>query len=195
MENPKIQLINSRVYNNTIRLWLGRDDYLSHEELDQYRTSLEERWKKDGDKILDSMTESLGWPWVEPIIKAYVTGTKASFSSPLTIGYKKNINLAFNILTHELIHCYISQHIPELRQKVDDFYGEYPKESRLTQNHIMVHAIHENIYRQTKRLEELEADISDCQSAPDYAKSWEIVSQVGYKSIIKKLRIHTVKHE
>ncbi|MDP3992969.1 MAG: hypothetical protein Q8Q05_02025 [bacterium] len=187
MQKPQIQIINSMVYNNAIRRWLGRDEYLSDEELDQYRASLEAKWNEGGEKIVDLIMTCLGWPWKDAVIKAYVTGTKASFSNPLTVGYKKDIDLAFNILTHELIHCYISQSIPELRKRIDDFYTAYPNDSRLTQNHIMVHAIHENIYRKTNRIEELEADVKSCQSAPDYAKSWEIVDQVGYKEILKRL--------
>ena len=187
MQKPHLQIINSKDYNNAIRRWLGRDDYLSDEELDQYRASLEKKWNEDGTKVLPLIMGCLGWPWDETTVKAYVTGTKANFSNPLTIGYRKNIDLAFDILTHELIHCYISQSISELRKKIDDFYAEYPNESRLTQNHIMVHAIHEHIFRQTNRLGELEADITACQSASDYARSWEIVKQVGYQEIIKKL--------
>lgn len=187
MQRPQVQIINSKVYNNAIRRWLGRDEYLSDEELDQYRDSLGSKWNVEGDKTLDLMMTCLGWPWEDVVIKAYVTGTKASFSNPLTVGYKKDIHLAFNVLTHELIHCYISQSITELRKKVDDFYAEYPDESRLTQNHIMVHAIHEYIFRQTGRLDDLEADIAACQSAPDYARSWKIVEQIGYQEIIKKL--------
>lgn len=189
MQKPQIKIINSRVYNKTISQWLGRGDYLSHEELDQYRNSLEERWVQDGEKVLDLIVSCLGWSWDEAVVKAYVTGTKASFSSPLTIGYKKDANLAFNILTHELIHCYISQHIPGLRKKIDGFYTEYPNDSLLTQNHILVHAIHEYIYRKTNRLEDLEADIQSCQGSVDYAKSWEIVRRVGYQEVIKKIAL------
>ena len=153
MNKPQLQIINSKVYNNTIRLWLGRDDYLSHDELDEYCVALKTEWNKGGDTFIELMIKCLGWPWAEDVVKCYVTGTRASFSSPLTVGYKKNINLALNVLTHELIHCYISQHIPELRKKIDDFYAEYSNENRLTQNHIMVHAIHEYIYRNTSRVE------------------------------------------
>ena len=91
MQKPQIQIINSRVYNDAIRRWLGRDDYLSDEELDQYRSALEAKWRENSDEILGLIVDCLGWPWDEAVVRAYVTGTKASFSNPLTIGYRKNI--------------------------------------------------------------------------------------------------------
>lgn len=187
MEKPQIVIINSGVYNNTIRKWLGKDDYLTKEELGEYRQALVVEWEKIETETLNSIISSIGWPWEEKLIRCYVTGTRASFSDPLTLGYKKNINLAVDVLTHELIHRYISQQIPDLRKKILDFYENYPDENRIVQNHIMVHAIHEHVYRAANKLERLEADISLSQSAPDYAKAWQIVSEVGYRAILKKI--------
>lgn len=187
MEKPQIQIINSRVYNNSIRLWLGREDYLSHEELTLYRDKLEKLWREEGEVMEGLIIDSLGWPWRQKKIECFVTGTRASFSSPLTVGYRKNITLAFNLLVHELIHCYISQNIPELRKKMGNFYAKFPSEGQIVKNHIAVHAIHEYVYRKSDRVDQLEADIEKCQSSLDYARSWEIVNNIGYEKVLKEI--------
>ena len=66
-------------------------------------------------------------------------------------------------------------------------YRKYKNESRTTQIHIPLHAIHEHILRTLFNEKRLKREINDVD-VKDYIRSWEIVQKEGYQNIIAALR-------
>ena len=64
----------------------------------------------------------------------------------------------------------------------------YKKESMLTINHIIVHAIHSKIYLEYFDNKELNYNIEKDKRDKNYARSWEIVNDLGYKKIIDLIK-------
>ena len=65
---------------------------------------------------------------------------------------------------------------------------QYKKESGLTINHIIVHAIHSKIYLEHFNDKELNSNIERDERDKDYARSWIIVNDLGYEKIIDLIK-------
>lgn len=65
---------------------------------------------------------------------------------------------------------------------------KYKKESRLTKNHILLHAVHWQLYLNLYNKSRLERNMKSDEEHTDYKRSWEIVQREGYKKIISDFR-------
>jgi uncharacterized protein Veg len=80
---------------------------------------------------------------------------------------------------HELIHIFITENTSEYWVMVRE---KYNNEDILTQNHIIVYAILQELYETL--FEKLPPDFSRNDLPPGYMKAIELVKEKGYKNII-----------
>jgi hypothetical protein len=66
---------------------------------------------------------------------------------------------------------------------------KYPKESKLTTNHILVHSIHTKIYLKLFNKKRLELNIKRDDNNYDYKRAWDIVNEIRVDDIINKFKI------
>ena len=151
---------------------------------------LEKEWRKIENKILKSLAAYTNLEWSEKTINCYFVENCIPFSDPLTICPRKNNKETINLLIHELIHRLIYQNRNNKKvQKMWKFLEkQYKKESRLTINHIIVHAIHSKIYLEYFDDKELNCNIERDKRDKNYARSWIIVNDLGYEKIIDLIK-------
>jgi hypothetical protein len=182
---PLVKIIYSHPYNSTLER-ISKYPYPTTKELKIYRDKLTKRWQRSAENTLSLIVEIVGYDWPFECIDAYVAGIKGGFSSPLTVGYTGvDINHAFDILTHELLHNYFRAVPDEL---LDDYYKQFSSETQLCCNHIVLHAVHQEVYRAQKRYAALKNERRRCQHFPAYRRSWQIVDELGAQNIINMIR-------
>ena len=155
---------------------------------------MEREWNNHSEKILKAIAKISGLKWQEKIIKCYfVTGYTTSFSDPLTIkiwakGKYKTKTKFIDIITHELIHQIFIQNFPQAKRPFFNTIKKYEKEKKFTINHILLHAIHKEIYLTLFSRQRLSNDIRECKRNPQYARAWEIVELESHKKLIQEFK-------
>jgi len=166
-----------------------------NKDMNKYLKDLEKMWKKEGTKILQKIQTVSGLKWHERKIKVYIASEiNHSFSDPLTLNfkYRKDMKIARDVLTHELLHQIQIQN----EKVVNNYYKKhiwkkYKREPRITQSHIFVHAAHKKVYLELIGEDRLKADIKKCKKWPAYKRAWEIVEEEGYENILKEFQKQT----
>lgn len=164
----------------------------SYKEIRKYIKKIEKIWEKEGKKILKEISNTTGLKWKNKKITCYIVGDCVPFSDPLTmpiISTTKYPNWFIDTLTHELIHRLIARdnNFNE-HELIDKVYKKYRKENINTRNHILIHAIHKEIYLKLFGKERLERNIRVMQFLQPYRRSWQIVEKEGHENIIEKIR-------
>ena len=136
---PKIEFVYFPTYDE---IWLKPKEKFSSKFVDKYLNSIEKIWKKEGKNTLEYISKISGLKWKEKKIKCYFISGGRCFSNPLTVRYFKNKNQFIDVLTHELIHQMQSQNSKNWVKWWQYFSKQYSNESKLTQRHIFLHAIH-----------------------------------------------------
>jgi len=150
--------------------------------------NLDKMWSKKGKQILKKIQQVSGLKWKEKKIIVYLAPVRGGFSDPLTMSSEiaKKPKDAIDLLTHELLHQIQIQNRASIG--FEKFIEKHKKESKITQNHIFVHAAHKKIYLELIGEDRLKNDIKKCQRAPDYKLAWEIVEEEGHENILKEFK-------
>lgn len=197
---PKVEFVCSWIYHRNWEEWIKlypkakKQPYPSWGEVIKYSKKIESRWRRVESKILKELSKVAGLKWKKQTIPCYLVGKCRSFSDPLTlhISYKTD-NRFIDVLTHELIHQLFIQNLKETDKVWVYLRKKYSKESITTQNHIFLHAIHQNVLLKLFGKRRLNEDISWSKDFPDYKRSWEIVGKEGYKNVIKEFTSRVTK--
>lgn len=193
---PKIIFRYSPIYDsdyrNSDRIKKKLEDkgltYPSVKEIFHEIENIEPLWSKVGSNVLKAISKITGLKWKEVKVICYVIGYGRSFSDPLTIRLHETPDLFIDTLVHEMIHQIQIQN-NELSKKWYSYIDKiYASETVLTKNHIIVHAVHKEIYLTLFDKKRLETDIKESGLSKDYARSWEIVEKEGHKNIINKFK-------
>jgi hypothetical protein len=162
-------------------------NYPSPKKVLNYLKKVEKLWQKEEKKVLQELSKITQLKWENRTIDCFVVGRCRPFSYPLTMPfYEKYPDYFVDVLTHELIHNLFIQN-EKRTEKAWRYFGEkYKKESIITKNHIVLHAIHSHIYLKFYNEKRLKRDINLIGFLPDYKKAWQIVQKEGYKDIIKE---------
>lgn len=168
----------------------SRSDYKYplQKEILKFKDNLENLWQKDGEKISNELSNVTGLKWKEDKITCYIVGYSMPFSDPLTVPVFKDLDYAFDTLTHELVHQLFIQNDEKGKdywKYINSNYKKLPFNARI---HIPVHAIHEHIFIKLFDKRRLNKEIKIMSSYKDYKKAWEIVGKEGYKNIIREFR-------
>lgn len=151
---------------------------------------LENEWHKNERGVFTAIQKYSNVKWSVKKHLCYVVGSGIPFSDPLTMPVfapKAPIDYASDVLCHELIHRNLLEPAFSAKWKIifAKLKHRYPKDTKNTLLHVIVHAIHEQIFLYLFSEERLKRDKRIMSAHPDYRRSWEIVEQVGAKKIIE----------
>jgi len=150
----------------------------------------EAEWKKYEKKILQGMCDILGLEFYKSLIDVYVVGAyKAAFSDPLVMSSKYLPDMFVDVLTHEILHILLTDNTKKV--EVRKIWAEmFPEAIDMTSiNHILVHAVHKEIYLKTLNMpERLERDQTRCEKWKSYHDAWNIVEKRGHINIINEFK-------
>lgn len=168
---------------------LGWDKWVppDKKELDKRIENYQKAWKLIETKVITALCDVLGLNFRRNIIDVHiVSGNPRQISRPLIIKSGYPIDEFLNILIHELIHVLLSDN-EEILPRPEELFSSFPDETKLTKNHILVHAMLKYIYLNVlKEPERLNNNIvtSRKHSTSEYYRAWEIVEKEGYLEII-----------
>lgn len=147
-------------------------------------------WEPVEKKLLRGMCRVLELQFYLNAIDVHVVGYAKAFSNPLVLSSHYEADEAVDVLTHELIHRLLTDNTRQLN--VSAIWSEmFQGEERLVRNHVLVHAVHEFLYREVLAdPSRLKRDRSHATEHPAYKRSWEIVAETGYKRIINSFKKH-----
>ncbi len=188
--NPRLKFVYSSIYYGKL---VGHPIKEKDAQFAKQKTTdFEKKWALIGNKILTELSRVSSIRWSEKEIEVYVLPTnRINFSSPLTINAYLPVEDAIDVLTHELIHRLLSQ---PTRSKaswkgVTPLFHRYMKsEGATVYVHILVHALHEHVYRKMRGLARMRRDRTKSKRHKDYHRAWNIVDEIGYKVVIQAIR-------
>lgn len=194
MHIPTIQFRYSWVYDQNCVGWskdsdTEQDHYPTYEEIQDFIQTITPMWNDVSKQVLTELSHVTGLPWHKEIIDCYVVGSIIPFSDPLTIPvYATAPDYFIDVLVHELIHQLFTQgNNLERAANAWEYIDEaYNAESNITRIHIPLHAIHAHMYQTFFSEERLQRDIEWISYEPNYKRSWDIVLEKGYQSLLKE---------
>lgn len=151
--------------------------------------ALKKAWSEWGPRVLEQLALITKMPWEEADIRCYiVSGTKASFSHPLTLKLYDTDEQMFDTFVHELIHRLLNTKsgpatIRDARKK---FMEPYEDETKVVKNHIILHALHAELIVNLWGQNRLDRVLALVHSR-DYIRAWDIVKELGRKEILKEV--------
>lgn len=151
---------------------------------------LEKEWRKNEQNVFNAIQKYSGVKWTTKEHLCYVVGSGIPFSDPLTMPVfapQAPIDYASDVLCHELIHRNLIEPAFLNRWKLTfaKLKKHYPRDTENALVHVIVHAIHEQIFLHLFTEERLKRDKRIMFAHPDYRRAWEIVENVGAEKIIK----------
>lgn len=198
-KSPKVNFHYSSIYDHIWRdAWENRTDkegeYPTMAHSMKFLKNLEKDWRKVEAKVFKATASVGGRPWSVISHDCYITGKAGAFSIPLTIpsGLYKSQPPGYmvDVLTHELIHRYISQEeilrVKNLGdgKRWDNFRKNFPKENFNVIAHVIVQALHELVYLKVFNKSRLVRDKKFLSQFPDYKRAWDIISEHGAQNIV-----------
>jgi hypothetical protein len=194
---PKIEFRYSDIYDRKYKeskktkenLKKKNKTYPSRNNILNYIEDVKKLWDKKNKKILKEISKVSGLKWKEKKIICYVIGAGKSFSDPLTIKvYEKEPKKFVETLTHELIHQIQTQNKRKYLTWHKYVLERYKNEEKLTQNHILLSAMHWKILEKLEGEEGIKKEIKKFDKNKEYKRAWEIVKKETPDSIIKKFK-------
>lgn len=144
-----------------------------------------------GNKILRELSKVTKLRWYEREIICYITAGIVSFSDPLTLSLKKDVDHMLDVLTHELIHRLLSEekNWQKIHRNWKRLMSEYKKEEQKVRTHIVIHAIHAHIFKKFFGANRFAGELQNVRDSGKsaYIRAWGIVKRDGYKEIINYL--------
>lgn len=156
----------------------------------KFMRRLEKEWRKNEQRTFNAIQKYSGIRWTSNEHLCYVVGSGVPFSDPLTMPVfapQAPIDYASDVLCHELIHRNLIEtaFLTRWKRIVAKLKKHYPKDTENALVHVIVHAIHEQIFLHLFTEERLKRDKRIMFAHPDYRRAWEIVEKVGAEKIIK----------
>ncbi|MBP7770416.1 MAG: hypothetical protein KA066_00715 [Candidatus Pacebacteria bacterium] len=168
----------------------GADYVMPSDEMYEKKIdALKASWSEWGPKVLDELHAITRLEWLDKDIRCYiVSGTKSSFSHPLTLKLYKDPEHMFDTFVHELIHRLLNNplHPEEHKAARKKFMEPHQGESMVVKNHIILHALHAQVVLNLYGQERLDRVIAIVKSA-DYLRAWDIVHERGREQILKEV--------
>jgi hypothetical protein len=193
--NPNIRIKNGWLLQGMIDDYIAEIPDFKHvapapEEFKEKIEGYQRLWSEHEKKILDGIQELSGLRFNEKIIDVYVVhGFHRAFSDPLVMSSKYEGAEFVDVLTHEIIHRLFTDNTAG--QDVSAWVrSRFPDvDDKKAIDHIMVHALHEAIYREVLDDERrLEADVIKSQRFPGYKLAWKKVAEAGCKNLLAEFR-------
>jgi hypothetical protein len=194
--NPYIRIKNGWLLQGMITEFLSQiPNHTYGAALDPaaFKALVEDRqalWKDEADLILAGMRSITGLEFRSLLVDVYIVQqTNRAFSDPLVIDARYSGSSFIDTLTHEILHRLLTDNTAKIDTSawVKAYFPEI--RDAKTINHIMVHAVHEAIYKDILwDPVRLDADIAMCKNSPGYKESWKLVQHRGYRTIIQEFK-------
>lgn len=196
MPKPSIEFRYSAIYDEQWRfVWNqnkenDKNAYPNPLEIFKFSKKLQKEWRKKEQDIFVAIAKITGISWQEKNHICYIVGKASPFSDPFTMpvfGEKAPIDYAADVVTHELIHRNLIQlngskiATKGLARLKKNFF----KDNENVRVHIIVHAIHELVFRKVFNAERLEREQRIMKDYEDYRRAWEIVNSESAGKILK----------
>ncbi len=177
----------SNVYDAALKNKSG-DFILTWEKAERKITMLEDFWQTYGNKIVTEFGRVTKLSFAAIPIPCYLNSAQ-SFSDPLTVRVYKKDEYTQDTLVHELCHVIMSQNNVGKTKAWQQLEEDYKDEPAVVRVHIVVHAIHQLVYKNIfpDRLN----SIQTFAEALAYVRSWEIVKEVGAQKVVDKYLLGT----
>lgn len=163
---------------------------LPSEGLDRVVKSYREAWDKQSERTISGLEEVTGLTFAQNYIDCYIINPneEGAISYPLIIGGGYKPREFTLLLSHELAHILADDN--EQRQNWHERAKLlYPKEEEYVANHILAHAVLEALYTEVFHdTDSIIRDIRYRENYPLHKRSWDIVSEQGYKHIIQTIK-------
>lgn len=184
---PKINFRYSWIYDITnkknLDSYRGKLSYPSRQKISEYIKRVEKEWSKIEKEILSYLSKITKIKWKEKEIICYVVGRGRPISDPLTMEvYEKRVDWFIDVIIHELIHRIFCQ--KNNMEKHNRLSKKYKKNIHITV-HIILNAIHKDIYLKFFNKKRLLREIKIFSNYPEYKEAWDFVERNDYKKIIK----------
>ncbi|MDO8617313.1 MAG: hypothetical protein Q7N87_00230 [Candidatus Uhrbacteria bacterium] len=152
---------------------------------------LEKEWRKNEQNTFKAIQKYSGIRWTIKEHLCYVVGSGDPFSDPLTMPVfapQAPIDYVSDVLCHELIHRNMIEPAFAIRWKriFGKLQQKYPKDNENVLVHVVVHAIHDQIFKNIFSEDRLLREKRIMSVHPDYRRAWEIVDSIGAENFIKK---------
>ncbi len=205
MQLPEIRIQHGRLLQDAFMRYLKRipdaqEKVEQEPTIEKAKEIVEKRkgtWQPAEKEILEAMCRITGLTFYKKVIDVYmVYGYGGAFSDPMTISFKAMGDDFIDILTHELIHVILNDNEQGIHGSlwVRKMFPEITDKGVIF--HILVHAIHKEIYLALNKPERLAADIErskmkserDTQPLSAYKEAWDIVEKHGSKELIEMFK-------
>jgi len=155
-------------------------------------------WRAVERDVLDAMCDALDLEFRQPAIEAYMAYTGHSLSNPMIVGVRyANDDRFIDQLTQELARRLLNDNtrrIPTAKILKEMFPDAAM--SNATRSAILVHAVQELILREVLEAPtRVEKHVESARTYPDYAASWEIVLERGYRPLLEDFKAKAIAHE
>ena len=181
-----------------------KDDW--NKELLLKKVELEREWKRIGPTLISTTEEITGqlFEGGEHNVNLTLCNTP-SRSFPLILNMRHSLSSftdnpvsiqdKVGTLFHELLHPYISEHLPKSASALEKYKNEHPR----VLDHIHLLALQKAVYLKLGFEQELSSIIAMDNRLPNghYKRSWEIVnsSESYYKALVAELKNKTSSPE
>lgn len=152
---------------------------------------LPQAWRTVEAKVVDAMQNTLELDFHQNVIDVHLAYTFHSLSNPMIVGVRyandeRFLGQMVNELTRRLLNDN-TRRVPTSKI-VKEMFPDATL-SNATRSVILVHAVQELIFRDVLDMPEpLSRQMENAQKYPDYATSWDIVQQRGYKDLLEDFR-------
>ncbi|MBU1630170.1 hypothetical protein KKD88_03790 [Patescibacteria group bacterium] len=151
---------------------------------------LEKEWRKNEQRVFNAIQKYSGVKWTTKEHTCYVVGAADPFSDPMTISvFASHVPMDYvsDVLCHELIHRNFEEQtfVKRYARILNKLKKKYPQDTENTLDHVIVHAIHEQIFLSVFSKNRLLREKRVMSPHPDYDRAWKIVENVGSDKIIE----------
>lgn len=138
-------------------------------------------WHSYGKKVEESLNKITGYSLKDREIDCYIN-SKMSVSHPFCLKSGDDERMKDTVV-HEIIHRLFKENNLTATNGAEKYRKDFLGEHILTLNHIIIHAVHLVLVK------ELFPDRSEAiqkKNNPHYARSWEIVNEIGAQKLVDK---------
>ena len=160
-------------------------------EVKAFMRKLEREWRKHERRVFAAIAHMTGLAWQEQEHTCYVVGSGSPFSDPLTIpvfSTQAPMDYVADVLAHELIHRNLlaDSFVKRWPRVLASLKKAFPGETENTLIHVLVHAIHTEVFLTVFDEERLAREKRIMAEFAEYQRAWEIVERVGSQHLIAR---------
>ncbi len=149
----------------------------------------QDTWKNVERDIVVGVQNISGLNFYQNLIDVYfVSGFNGALSDPMVISLKFEGDRLVDVLTEEIIHRLLTDNVQKKNGSIWA-RNNYPDQTdKMVTNHILVNAIHKEIYLNVLESPDRLKRHIDSLNSPSYKTAWDIVEKEGHLNIIRKFR-------